>query len=300
MFKYWLLKLHRWITLIFALPLATIIVTGLMLSFEPMLFTQGAGEKLLTIEKLNGYLKEHDPDNKARAIAYRSYAQVLTIDGVGDEGEVEINVKTGEELDKDSTLTEMLRGAKGIHQHLIYDLGWLVTASTFAMMALIVLGILMGLPRFANSVSGWHKGTAWVLLPLIILSPLTGLFLAYRITFITPQTGARPSPITLQNAIKVVVAKHDIASIIWIRPQGGGMMARVNDGGEFKTMRVLEAGLSESPRNLPRLIHEGTWSSYLAPLLNVLVSLAFTLLMVSGLIIWTRKTFRKKKRVKNA
>lgn len=33
---YWLLKLHRWLALLFALPLAVLIVTGLILSVEPV------------------------------------------------------------------------------------------------------------------------------------------------------------------------------------------------------------------------------------------------------------------------
>ncbi len=51
----------------------------------------------------------------------------------------------------------------------------MVIASTFAMVVLIMLGVLMGWPRIRNSVSGWHHAVAWFGLPLIILSPLTDL-----------------------------------------------------------------------------------------------------------------------------
>jgi uncharacterized iron-regulated membrane protein len=33
--KPWFLKLHRWISLLFALPLVVVLGTGLILSFEP-------------------------------------------------------------------------------------------------------------------------------------------------------------------------------------------------------------------------------------------------------------------------
>ncbi|MGE3918056.1 MAG: PepSY domain-containing protein, partial [Hyphomicrobiaceae bacterium] len=33
--KPWLLKLHRWLALVFAAPLAVVVGTGLILSFEP-------------------------------------------------------------------------------------------------------------------------------------------------------------------------------------------------------------------------------------------------------------------------
>ena len=59
----------------------------------------------------------------------------------------------------------------------------LVISSTIAMVVVMCLGILMGLPKLRNSLSGWHKGTAWFTLPLIVLSPLTGLCLAFGWTF---------------------------------------------------------------------------------------------------------------------
>src|SRR5262249_35563041 len=50
-----------------------------------------------------------------------------------------------------------------------------MVAPTYAALALGKLGIPMGWPRLRNTLAGWHKGTAWFLLPLVILSPLTGL-----------------------------------------------------------------------------------------------------------------------------
>ena len=44
----------------------------------------------------------------------------------------------------------------------------------------------MGLPRLRNTVAGWHKATAWILLPLVVLSPLTALAMAFGVTFTTP------------------------------------------------------------------------------------------------------------------
>ena len=35
--KVWLLKLHRWVALVFALPLVFVLGTGLILAFEPWL-----------------------------------------------------------------------------------------------------------------------------------------------------------------------------------------------------------------------------------------------------------------------
>ena len=59
-----LLKLHRWITLIFALPLAVVVITGLVLSVEPMIAT-GPGPVAVTADGLTAVLAKHDPGNQA-------------------------------------------------------------------------------------------------------------------------------------------------------------------------------------------------------------------------------------------
>ncbi|MFX8715870.1 hypothetical protein ABTM38_19570, partial [Acinetobacter baumannii] len=90
-------------------------------------------------------------------------------------------------------LSDIFPWARVTHERLLGQ-AWLVTSSTVAMVALMVLGILMGWPRLRNTLSGWHKGTAWFALPLILLSPLTGLCMAFGLTFqgtASPSTGGR-------------------------------------------------------------------------------------------------------------
>ena len=56
MLKPVLLRLHRWITLLFALPLAVVIATGLLLSFQPILQTVSITPGVLTLEKAEALL----------------------------------------------------------------------------------------------------------------------------------------------------------------------------------------------------------------------------------------------------
>jgi hypothetical protein len=44
---------------------------------------------------------------------------------------------------------------------LLLDAGWVVIGSSVAMLALALLGVLMGWPRIQNTLSGWHKAMAW-------------------------------------------------------------------------------------------------------------------------------------------
>ncbi len=170
MFKQWLLRLHRWIALILSIPFAVVIITGLILSFEPIVIDQGGAAVTSTV--LNAALAKHDPDAKARSIALRAYDGTLSIGG-RDQATI-VDLATNERVAAPGVLANLFGNSRRLHEHFIFDLGWVVTVSTFAMLMMILLGVLMGLPRIRNTVSGWHKGAGWFVLPLLILSPLTG------------------------------------------------------------------------------------------------------------------------------
>jgi uncharacterized iron-regulated membrane protein len=290
MLRFWLLRFHRWIALTLSIPLAVVIVTGLILSFEPMVM--GASDPALTPAAINKALATHDPDGKARSLSIRAYDGTLSI-GSRDQAIV-VDLATNARAAAPGALATLFGSSRRLHENFIYDLRWVVTASTIGMLAMILLGVLMGWPRIRNTVSGWHQGAAWFVLPLVILSPLTGLALAFGITFSTPAARPPGTPVSLSEALKIVGAQYDLSRITWIRPLGGALAARVNDGGELRVFAVTRDGLKPFARNWPRLIHEGNWSAVTAPVLNVITSMALVILLTTGLWIWGRRKLRKR------
>lgn len=300
MLKPYLLRLHRWLTLVFAAPLAVIVVTGLILSFEPIVAVSALKPGALTAEKIDRLLAEHDPQGKARSLSWRAYENVLSIGGAGPDGDgVDIDLATGKETEEDGWLSELFGASRGVHERLLGDLGWLVIASTFAMTAIVLIGAFMGLPyRLKNSLSGWHKATAWLLLPLIAISPITGLMIAYGITFAGAPGGARGETVPIRAAVQMIAEKHDLSQMLNLRQRGGRLMARIAEGGEYRAYAVTKAGVAPLPRNVPRLIHEGNWAGLWSGLVNVITSIAIVLLMATGLMIWLRRKLRKPQRVR--
>lgn len=289
--KIWALKIHRWVALTFALPLVFVLGTGLILSVEPWLGVRAITPNALSVPKIEALLNQHDPDGKAKALAYRSYDGTLTINGLGGSGIV-VDVASGQELAGPSALANLLFTARRMHERLLINAGWLVIASSVAMLVLAILGILMGLPRFANTLSGWHKAFAWCVLPLIVLSPLTGLLLASGTTFVSaPPVAALPrgAPLRLVEAVRIVAEQHDLAALVWIRPQGGRLLARLVEGGEFRVYAVTPDGMTAMPRNWPRLWHEGNFAGAWSALLNLIASVAMIGLLVTGPLIWLRR-----------
>jgi uncharacterized iron-regulated membrane protein len=285
-----MLKLHRWITLVFALPLLAIIATGLILSFEPMVQASGVGGPTITAERLIELIKQHDPDGKARGLSVNASTQQITLQGAATPA---ISLATGEPAAEGSPLSDLFRWSRMTHERLLGQ-GWLVTTSTVAMVTIMLLGILMGLPHLRNTLSGWHKGTAWFTLPVILLSPLTGLCMAFGLTF---QSGGAPAgggrPVALLDAVRMVAASHELSHVISVGVRGGRMMARIYEDGELRAYAIGSNGVTALPRNWPRLIHEGNWSAMIAAPLNVVVSIAMLTLLLTGLLIWVRRKLRK-------
>ena len=294
--KPWLLKFHRWVALVFALPLVLVLSTGLILSFEPWLVTQNIEPGSLTAARVEALLSKHDPKGTARAINYRSYDTTLSIRA--SDGARNIDVKTGELRSAPSTTATVLRTARRMHETLLIDGGVIVLASAIAMLAMAVFGILLGWPRFANTLSGWHKAIAWGLLPLIILSPLTGVLLAFRISLAEgrPPPPAKADRLKLVEAVRIVGGKYDLSAMVWVRQRRGRMLARIVDNGEYRVFEVTKAGIVPTGRNWPRLWHEGNFAGAWSAVMNVVLSIAMLGLLVTGTWIWTRRKLRRMSR----
>lgn len=297
-----LLQLHRWITLVFSLPLAVLLITGLVLSFEPMVATNAIVPGSLSAQKLDGLLAQHDPAGKARGLFVRSYdgpAGSMTLVGAADKPKV-IDLATGEEKPGTGRLAGLFQQSRMLHEHML-DLRWLVSLSTAAMLVLIALGVLMGWPRLANSLSGWHKGLAWIGLPLVIASPLTGLFIAFGVTFAPSTPSPRAAaPTTLRETVQTVAATHDPSRLIWIRSRGNAQLVRLDDAGEYRVYAAGRDGLVATPRNWPRLIHEGNWAGTLSAMVDVITSVVLIGLLATGLVLWGRRTLRRRRNARAA
>ena len=295
MLKAWLLRLHRWTALLFALPILIVIGTGVVLSFEPWVVSSAAKRSALTSDRLGVLLARHDPSGEARAIAYRSYDGTLTIGGRG--GKV-LDVASGEVKSVPSSLSLLFVTARRIHETMLLDLGWLVIAASAAMLTLALLGILMGWPLLSNTLGGWHKAVAWGLLPLIVLSPLTGILLAAGVTLSRAPTPGQEQgpPLKLTEAVRTVGAKHDLSGLIWLRPSRGRLLMRIVEDGEYKVYAVTRDGTLAIARNWPRLWHEGAFAGAWSALMNIVTSIAMLALLVTGVSIWLRRYLRRARR----
>lgn len=283
-----LLRLHRYLALIFALPLLVVVSTGLIISFEPIIAELPVAGGRLTAEALEPAIRRADPDGRAASLFMDARAGRFSL---GGRGGAALSIATGEKIPDTDEGPGLIRFSRGLHQTLLLDdTGeWIVIGSTVALIALLLLGLCLGLPkRLRSTMLGWHKAMGWFLAPLLILSPATGLALAFG-WFAPPRGDRVPPPATLIEAVRVVAAQHDLNNVVWIRRRGPNLIARVRDGGEWRGFVVGRDGLTPQPRNWPRLLHEGNWGGILSGGLNVVVCLALLGLLGTGGVIWWRR-----------
>jgi uncharacterized iron-regulated membrane protein len=288
---------HRWVVLVFLLPLLVLFISGLVLSFEPIANDRQLIPRQISLAQVEQILATHDPQSKANTLQMRSYDNLLML-SEGRAGPVKrIDIPSNALAPKDKTYwSTIFTAAKKWHETLLFDLRWLVTASSFALLVILALGLGMGWPKFRQTLSAWHRTSAWFLAPLLILSPLSGLALSYGITLNPPPAKITGPVVPLKDAIKIISAKHDLASVVWIRPQAGATRVRLYDGGEAKVLAVTPSGLVEGRTAWPRALHEGVWAGAGSGALNVLVSIAFIALMITGLTLWLQKRSRLRRR----
>ncbi|WP_022723932.1 PepSY-associated TM helix domain-containing protein [Rhodopseudomonas sp. B29] len=284
-----LLKLHRWVSLTFSLPLLLIIVTGMILSVEPIIQGRGLPAGMVDADRLAGLVQRYDPDNKARGLRISPTSAQIRLLGPALPA---IDLTTGEVTTAADPIGDLMLWARRTHEHL-FGQDWLVTGSTIAMTIIMCIGVLMGLPRLRNNLSGWHKGAAWFTLPLLLLSPLSGLCLAFGLTF----AGGPPPPasgMTLTAAVRQLGASHDVSHLSMLANRGGRLMARIYEDGELRAYTVTKDSVAPMARNWPRLLHEGNWLDWLSGSLNLITSVVLFGLLGTGVVLWARRKLRRR------
>lgn len=282
MWKIYAGRFHRWIALAFGLPLLLVILSGLALSFEPLL-QQASPRQPITLQRIESLLDRHDPRGTARAVSIDKSANVVTIGGKA------IDLASGEET-APPALASFLLTMRRLHETLLADLRWLVTASTVAMIVIVLLGTLLGWPQFRNSLRGWHQGAAWVTLPFLVLSPLTGLALALGISLAGTTSAPPAAPVPMKEAVRLVATDFNLADLTSIRQRGRAQMARIYVGGELRGFAFAQDRLVAQPRSWSRVVHEGNWGAALGPAINIVVSVVFAGLLATGLTMWLRRS----------
>ncbi len=299
-FKRPLAVAHRWAALTLAPVFLLILLSGAILAFKPMLDSGPAAPPApVSLATVAAALDAIDPAHQAAAVNLAADGRSIALKGSPTvTGTFDLATRTpiagGGDFD-------LFAFALNLHKNLLVGAGIVVEIATYVMVALLAVGLLLGLPKLRNTLMGWHGGLGWLALPLAALAPVTGLLMTLHIgTGALPRIEPSAQPIAMARAIEAASEQADLTGFIAARRfrQGSVLLTAANANGP---LRYLVSGtgqvvpLTEGPR-LVKQLHEGTWAGPWSGALNFLAALTLMGLMVTGLYSWLRRWRQARRR----
>jgi sulfite reductase (NADPH) flavoprotein alpha-component len=281
--------IHRWLALAVSPFLLLIILSGMILAFRPILSAAPAGG--VNVSTLVAAMDQADPHGHAASLEFSADGRSLQLrsrrsgpDGLFDAAS---GVQTGE------LGFDLFAFARSLHEGLLIHANWLITLVTIVTVFLIGSGLFLGWRRLRNTWSGWHAALGWLALPLVLLTPLTGMLMALHIgSARMPYHESGGRPLSLAAAIEIASHEVNLTRLVSARSfRRGSVMLAVQDGAGTKQYLVSDRG-GVQPNAGPgwiRMLHEGTWAGAWSGVLTLLSVVPLLGLWFTGLVPWLRR-----------
>ncbi|MEY6430831.1 PepSY-associated TM helix domain-containing protein [Thioalkalicoccus limnaeus] len=289
-----LLIAHRWVALGLTPVFLLILLSGAILAVKPILGTDhsAAPSARVSTDAVAAALAAIDPAGRATAVSLSADGRSIEVksEDPAVAGTFDVATRTAAA----SQGFDLFGFALDLHKNLLVGAGLLVEIATYAMVAILVTGVLFGLPRLRNTLGGWHRGIGWFALPLLALLPITGLLMALHIGKPTLPTLAPGEPIGLARAIQAVPQPADGQLVMARRFQAGSALVKTRSA-QGEAAHVVESNGQVAVTATPswvKQLHEGTWAGAWSGVINLLSALLLIAVTVTGLYSWLRRQRR--------
>lgn len=293
-----LLKLHRWLALFLAPVFLLVIVSGGILAFKPIV--QSHTVVPVNVSALVQTLDVVDPQGKAGMLSVAADGKSFELRSRGAGPSGTFDIATGQTLEPAGF--NIFDFALSLHKNLLVGAGVLVEIATYAMVALLLMGLLLGWPKLRNTVSGWHIGLGWLGLPLVMITPITGLLMALHLGMPSmPKFESADKTLPIARTLEIASESADLSQLSQARSfRRGAVMLSVKTT-EGAAMHIVSGtGKLTTSTEGPgwvRMLHEGTWAGAWSGLVNLLSALGLLGLLFTGVWSWWRR--RRQARVRS-
>ncbi|MBK1673080.1 nitric oxide synthase [Ectothiorhodospira shaposhnikovii] len=295
---------HRWLTLILLPLFALIIITGAILSFDPILDdlrsgpAAGAPADAAALVRL---LNQIDPGQRARSVVVEEGGVVLLeFREQGRSQFMTFDMETGGLLERRGEKGGFFNTVKHLHKDLLLNAAIVVEIATYLMVLVIIVGPFLAWPRLRRTLMGWHTLGGWIALPLVLMIAVTGILMSLHIgTPRLPPLHPDDRPMGMASAIEQAMVTGDLSGVRKVTRVKNAAAAvwGVDPAGE--AVHVMSRhGVIRQDRfpGLVKALHEGTWAGAWSGLINLLASVILMGLMGTGLWSWARRIRQGRRR----
>jgi len=305
-FKSTLFKLHRWIGLGLAPLFLLIALSGGVLAMKPMLTTpESTAGETVSADRVIGFLNRLDPlGEEVEALSFDADGGEVNVRSQNPDLEGRFDLASGERTGTGEAAGtfDVFEFAEHLHKGLLVGADTVIQIASYLMLLMVIAAPLLAWPVLRNTLMGWHRGIGWLLLPVVMLLPLTGVLMSLHVGMPELPRMSQPGErLSLSQALQSAQRETDLSSLNNIRRFRGGsvLIGLRNRDGEQMLVVTDQAVTPIDPRdNLVKTLHEGTWAGAWSGALNLLGAGTLSVLTLTGFISWQRR--RRKRRLQQA
>jgi sulfite reductase (NADPH) flavoprotein alpha-component len=286
-------RLHRWISLILAPLFLVTLVSGALLTLEPILGV-GASRPRAPVDMaaLAGTLARLDIAATARGLDLDPGGAIAELKFAHGTPDARIDIASGTVL-PDSGPADIFAVLHDLHENLLIGVKPVVEYAAWAMVLLILAGPILAWPRLRNTIAGWHAGIGWVLFPLVLLPAGTELLRTLDVgrVHLTEPAPSSP-PVTWASAISAAAQTDGPGRIESARRlPGGGISVTMGQGPDTRILIVTshDSTIADGGRNWTKDLHDSIWAAPWSGWVNLLSASALLGLLGTGGFAWGRR-----------
>ncbi len=293
-----LVSAHRWVGLVLAPVFLLVILSGAVLSFRPIvagLATDAPGATV-SAPALTPLVTALDARSKVTAIAIADQGRAVDVTAADPTVAGRWDIASGARVGDVPGGVDVFGLAERLHKQLLVGLGLLVEIASWAMVAIVVTGPFLTWLRFRNTLIGWHMGVGWLLFPLALMAPLTGVLMSLHVGEGGTPLPRAARPVTVAQALTIAAPDVDLSAFVGARAFRGGTVMLTTRAAEPATFVVTDTRavrLTSGP-SWVKQIHEGLWGGVWSGLLNFVASMALLALTVTGVWSWYARRRRER------
>jgi sulfite reductase (NADPH) flavoprotein alpha-component len=293
-----LIFLHRWAGVILAPIFLIVILSGAVLSFRPIVgsFAPPPAATRVDAGQVSALVTRLATTAPVSAVTIADGGRAVDVVSADPAVAGRWDLASGARLAGAAAPFDVFAFAERVHKQLLVGLGLVVEIAAWVMLGLVLIGPFLAWLRFRNSLMGWHTAIGWVLFPLVLLPPLSGVLMTLHVG-----EGGTPLPraartVGVAEALSIAAPSVDLADLVQARAFRGGTVMLRTGGSAPATWVVTDekaVALTGGP-SLVKQIHEGTWGGIGAGALNFAASLALLALAVTGPWSWLARRRRNR------